>query len=294
MLRLPWVGWIGVVYLVLLHVCPAARAEEPDDIFRRGVALYERGNYVEAAAEFESILSPLRLRDVEKIKKARVYRGICLHLIGDEENAEAEFFSVLLLDPEYELDPLFTPPAIIKFFNDIRTRRADELEKLGRGNQKRDPRTGRPIERDPNLPAGGEFLLTLTPFGVGQLYNRQQVKGFVFLGTQVALLVTNISTYLVLKALDIEDGVFPPEVIPVARVLRGVNLGSLGALILVATAGIIDALWYRYVRNEAPEEPTEESSPDGFRPTPKITLELTPAGPTVPETTMGVRLEWRF
>ena len=85
-----------------------------EQLYQRGLDEYEHGDYALAAADLGNfLLSPPVGFDSEKLKRARLYRGISLFQMGDREGADKEFWQVLLMEPDFRPDPLFNEPAVI-------------------------------------------------------------------------------------------------------------------------------------------------------------------------------------
>lgn len=257
-------------------------APRPDENYQQGLDLYEGGDYALAANAFALfLLSPPVGFDPEKLKRARLYRGICLYQVGDQEGAHKEFWQVLLMDPDFRPDPLFTEPAVIASFDRIRAENAEELKKIPRppkrvANPDRDP-LGIPLARRSDEPGlGADFWRSIAPFGVAQFHNEDPTKAYVILGLESSLLIANLSTAVAFYSLRKDRNRFDPADVPDGRLLKNVNNASFFLLVGVLFYGSADGIWNATQRrNRVPARP----------------LVPTPApGPGQ----AGLSLEWQF
>jgi hypothetical protein len=276
----------SILLFFALALASAAQAQTPtptpaptpssEDQYQHALDLYEHGDYAPAADALKKLLYPPgKLFDPEKIRRAHLYCGISLFLSGDAPGADGEFYQVLLADPDFRPDPLFTPPPVIAEFDKLRAAHADELKKL--------PRTGRDhgIEpRDPlGIPVTGhgfalgrDFWISMAPFGIAQLHNKQPVKAWVLLGAESALVTADVSSYASFQAL--KSNGFTSKNSGQARTLKVVNNVSFGMLAAALLYGSADGLYF-----------------SANRPATRTTPVIQPAvGPG----TAGVRMYWRF
>jgi len=257
---------------------PAATVQSLNALFERGIELYERGEYAAAAVELEQVIaqqSRVVGFDPEKVKRAHLYRGISLFLLNDRAGADAAFWQVLrYFDPEFKPDPLFTPPAVIAAFEQLKRERREELAKVPRVPRRnpdppRDP-LGIPIRPQPE-PGAGDFWASIAPFGWAQFKNEQPVKGYAFLTAEVVLLTVNLTTYATLESVQREGSRF--ENVQNARVLKTTNNATFFLLLGTLVYGSADGIWTAtQKRTRSPAAPV-----------------LTP-GPG----NAGVQMTWRF
>ena len=246
----------------------APSAESPDEHYRRAVGLYERGEYAIAAAEFQRLLYPPKPgMDPEKTRRAHLYRGISLYLLDDKASADGEFWAVLLSDPDYAPDPLFTPPAVIASFGRLKRDNAAELRKVRvtrrREELPRDP-LGIPLEPARTSGTGGigKFWWSIAPFGAAQFHNGQPRKAYTLLAIEVPLLAANLSSLAAFEALKQEDGRFDREDLPRARFAKNVNNASFALLVAALLYGSADGLWHGSLRAAPlPEKPGPRIAP---------------------------------
>jgi hypothetical protein len=95
------------------------------------------------------------------------------------DEADANFLAWLKYDPDAVLDAALVRPEAREFLTDVRARHKSELRK------------SRPQKR--------HWILNLVPIA-GQVQNGERVKGYVLGGALGALVITNVTTYLVLSS----------------------------------------------------------------------------------------------
>lgn len=260
---------------------PAPAADDSSEVmYRRALDHYEHGDYGPAAAEFQRLLYPPKSgMDPEKTRRAHLYRGISLFLLEEKAGADGEFWAVLLSDPDYAPDPLFTPPAVIAAFSRLKRENATELRKVRvtrrRDDPERDP-MGIPLTPGTNGDGAGEFWWSIAPFGVAQFHNGQPRKAYTLLAIEAPLLVANLSSWAAFEALKKDGGRFDPGETEAAQLTKNVNNATFALLVATILYGTADGLWYGSLRAPA-------SQPAG----PVITPVLTPGG-------TGLQMTLRF
>jgi hypothetical protein len=236
---------------------PAAIPDEtPDALYRKALDFYEHGEYALAAGEFQRLLYPPKPgMDPEKTRRAHLYRGISLFLLDEKPAADGEFWAVLLSDPDYAPDPLFTPPAVIAAFARLKRDNAGELRKV-RVTRRRDdpPRDAMGIPIEPGGPGTpGEFWWSIAPFGVAQLHNGQPRKGYTLLAIEAPLLAANLSSWAAFEALKKDGGRFDEDTLDDARLLKNVNNATFALFVATLLYGTADGLWYGSL--QSPKQP---------------------------------------
>lgn len=157
----------------------------------------------------------------DRAEAFRIY-GLALFFLRLPAEAEAALLEFLRLEPEAHLDPALVAPEAIVFFEDVRARHAGELA------------TYKPRPRRRRYAA-----LNLLP-PLGQFQNGEPTKGWILAAAGGALLVTNVTTYVLLRRNCDDDTLVCSGGADKARALRSVNLVS-GALFWgVAAYGVVD------------------------------------------------------
>jgi len=194
------------------------------------------GNLAATAGDWPAVsrlVEPLLQRPLAHADLAEAHRlaGIATFFLGRPAEAEAHFLAYLRIDLDGRLDPALVPPEVVAFFNDVASRHSAELRAL------------RPRPRR-------SWVLNLVPPG-GQIQNGERTKAFVLGGLLGGLLVTNITSYLVLRSWC--TGTVGPSGSGAscdahgdhnrgASILRPVNLVSGVGLILTYAFGVYDGV----------------------------------------------------
>lgn len=105
----PGWGWL----LLLAMLTPVAGWGAPVDDLRRAKDHFEYGEYEEARRVAEALLSSNVLAADEHLIDANRIVALA-YLYGDrqdrQQKAQAYFLQLLSIEPDYRLDPFFTPP----------------------------------------------------------------------------------------------------------------------------------------------------------------------------------------
>jgi len=258
---------VAAVALAACLLAAPARADEQSD-FEKGRAAYATKNYDDADRRFSAMLDPKNgtLHDPALVADARMYWAATMIALGKKSEAAAIIEKLLLARPEYEPDPLRFPQDTINFFIDTRARIIDRINEAkavaARAAQEAHDREVREkalaakrlallesmasqeieIERHSRL-------FAMIPFGVGQFQNGQPVLGWIFLGTEGALALAAGITIPVYRsqlssaaqAHTLGQTVEEDGWISRANTTRTVNLVLVGAFVVTAVAGVIQA-----------------------------------------------------
>jgi TM2 domain-containing membrane protein YozV len=257
-----------------------AWADEIDD-FNRARTAWDTSNYAEAIERLEPLLGsgPGALTDELLIRDARVYYAASLVMEHRPRDAEVQFELLLRAIPDYEIDPVAYPTAVVDLFRSVHERIADELraEQIRKEEERRrreeEARRRREAEERRRRVQSAVYLERVVlsrqpvfmafPFGVGQFVNGQTAKGMAFLTIEATLLVLNIGSYLVESAIEAlkltAANAGPNETIEAVAFYT--NVTSLAALVVTAGIGILDAFvqfrgeevrWQRVPRRQVP------------------------------------------
>ena len=160
-------------------VDPAQAAPlDPAFALRDANAAATTGDWARVAA----LVDPLLARPLETTDLAEAHRlaGLAAFFGGRPTDAEQHFVAYLRTDLDGHLDPALYPPEVVSFFDEVRARHAAELRALR-------PRPKR------------NFALAFVPV-FAQRQNGEPVKGWIIGGLLGAFLVTNITTYFVIRS----------------------------------------------------------------------------------------------
>ncbi|MDB4966635.1 MAG: hypothetical protein JWN44_2324 [Myxococcales bacterium] len=195
---------------------------------------FDFGDYESVVTRLRPIVDALELapRDLpqktDRMEALRIY-GIACTLTDRKTAAEGAFLLLLREEPSTRLDPTLVRPEAVAFFDQVRARHRDELLAAYRKTRPR-----------------YYWALDLIPLA-GQLQNRQWRKAVIFGSVELVLLAANITTGAVLDARKgdhrdfMPEGPTGPDYRGMVPAMRGVNIASFVALLVVTGAGIIDA-----------------------------------------------------
>jgi hypothetical protein len=211
---------VCVVLACEMHTPKPAFAENGDAVEAAYVAAaqaYERGLYKQVIRQLRPLLYPKnRLSSKDMFIQAHRMLGISYVFEKDKLAAEQSFLAILAENPKFRLDPLVDPAAALRTFETIRIRSAQMLRRIELAQQAEKKRHAaeqkrreqalarlremarkasklRTVEREiVKRPA----WLNVVPFGAGQFQNGHRIKGYVLLGTQLALGAASLSLFM--------------------------------------------------------------------------------------------------
>jgi hypothetical protein len=216
---------------------PAPGADPADVLVEAGAAL-GTGDHQRAASLAGHVARDRRPIDRQDRAEAWRILGLAEFALGRRAEAEAAFYAYLKLDPDARLDPALVPPEVIHFFEEVSAKHKAELDALRPKPKRR-----------------RSMILNFVPLG-GQLQNGETTKAWIIGSAGVALLATNVTTYVLLRrwcgpqvgSSTCDDG---PST-GTARKLQVVNVASgVGAVALYAYSVIDGLRGYRRWKEEA-------------------------------------------
>lgn len=289
-----------VVVLTAAFALPAAADELSD--FESARREYENQSYAKAARELESLVGGAvpRARNPVVRLEARKYLGASYLFLGEEEAAREQFRLLLEEDPEYDIDPVAFPEAVVQTFEEVQSQvRAEHAEKTAleaaRQQQERAEELEGLIRQQQRIQMLEQLAATETvekvnsrwiaalPFGIGQFQNENRRLGIMFATTQSVFLVASIATFVGHNSLRDENPA-PDQIERAQRVERALRIGnwaSVGAFVGFALAGIIEAevRFKPVIRNTRKRElPAELQGANGAGPRLRFELGATGGG----------------
>jgi hypothetical protein len=118
---------------VLLTLGGTLLASLPAHAELRGIALYERGDYVRARRVLTEELNTPGLSKQDQAK-ARLYLAAALYASGAEESAQGQLEELALQAPSFQVDPILFPPDFVALADKARSRaegkRQEERQRL--------------------------------------------------------------------------------------------------------------------------------------------------------------------
>jgi tetratricopeptide (TPR) repeat protein len=288
----------GLVFLLVAGLAAQVAADELSD-FESARRNYDKQSYNKAARGFESLVGGAvpRARNPVVRLESRKYLGATYLFLGKEEDAREQFRLLLEEDPEYDIDPVAFPGAVVTAFKEVKSdvtlelerrtaveqarrqrERADELEELIEQQQRirglEELATVETVEK-----VNSRWIAAL-PFGIGQFQNEDRQLGIMFAVTESAFLAASIATFIGHNSLR-DENPSPDELDRARRIERALRIGnwvSVGALLSFYVAGVVEAevRFKPVIRSTRERElPDELRSPQSNGPQFRLELGLT-------------------
>ncbi len=278
-------GGLLVTTIVLAGMYWPANAhatEDEYDQFVHAKNAYEAGEYEEAVSRFEKVFDA-GLNNPALILECHKLLAVSYLFVGDNEAAERHFAKLLTISPDYVLDPMMLPIAVIDFFTNVkrknqekldalaRVRAAEEERRIAQEEARREAEIER-LTRNVYLERTYEknsMFVAFVPFGAGQFQNGHILKGALFLSSELLLTAGAVTTFFLHESLrkQANETFDSPEERESAEQLekgyRLANQASIVGLSVLVVTGIIDALynfesekvtWKKVPENEVPRD----------------------------------------
>lgn len=226
----------------------------PELRLRRGRGAFDAGDCSGTAAVLAPLAVPGSLADPKDQIAVHWMLGVCFALLERPTEAAREFSSLLVLNPDYAIDGLLTPPAAVEVFERQRTQMNAQLDEIRRAREearraRRDVERGVLVERRltvREVPLPAVFL----PFGFSQAANGQTGWAVLFGVTQGALLATNVTAYWVnigfkARTAGTDESLPTGDELLGHRIAWFTHAGALGGFVLAYAAGVAQAWWAR-------------------------------------------------
>lgn len=205
--------------------------------------LYNEIKFEQVLSKGNLLLQNQRGISGEHLQQIHKYMALAHYNIGNQDSSRAHFYTLLSLNPEFELDPVQTSPKIVAFFQTIKSAfRSDQQQKTAV------PYTEYIFLTD-NRPQAGLRSLVLP--GWGQYFKLQKKRGFI-LGSAflISANAAGITYVLEKKRRDEYRAERNPDNIA-AKYAAYNNMSKTRRLLQYAAAGIwataiLDALFTEY------------------------------------------------
>jgi len=251
----------GLVFVLMAAFALPVAADELSD-FESARRNYDKQSYAKAARGLESLVGgavPRATNPVVRLE-ARKYLGATYLFLGKKDAAREQFRSLLAEDPDYDIDPVAFPEAVVQTFHEVQaevaTERArDDAVAAARRQREKSNEVDDLIRQQQRVQTLEELAAVETvekvnsrwiaalPFGIGQFQNEDRPLGIMFAVTQSAFLAASIATFIGHNSLRDENPA-PSEIERAQRVERALRIGnwvSVGAFLSFAVAGVIEA-----------------------------------------------------
>ncbi len=288
----------GLVFVLMAAFALPVAADELSD-FESARRNYDRQSYARAAKGLESLVGGVVPRATNSVVRleARKYLGATYLFQGKKEEARQQFRLLLEEDPDYELDPVAFPEAVVQTFHEIKEEvtselaqrdaledalqqreRSEEVEELIRQQQR--IQSLEELAAVETVEKVNSRWIAAIPFGVGQFQNENRKLGIMFAVTQSVFLASSIATFVGHNSLRDENPA-PDQLDRARRVERALRIGnwvSVGAFLSFAVAGVIEAevRFKPVIKTTRPRElPDDTPSPRSTGPQIRLDLGLT-------------------
>ncbi|MBW1905553.1 MAG: hypothetical protein JRJ24_09645 [Deltaproteobacteria bacterium] len=251
----------GLVFVLMAAFALPVAADELSD-FESARRNYDRRNYAKAARGLESLVGGVVPRAANSVVRleARKYLGATYLFLGKSEAAREQFRSLLEEDPDYDIDPVAFPEAVVQTFQEVKREvsaeraRKDALEAARRKRERSDEveeliRQQQRIQMLEELAAAetvekvNSRWIAALPWGIGQFQNEDRKLGIMFAVTESAFMAASIATFIGHNSLRDENPA-PSEIERARRVEKALRIGnwvSVGAFLSFAIAGVVEA-----------------------------------------------------
>ena len=254
----------AAAFAALLVVFPTLALAGAEDDLRRARDTFEYGDYEQARTLAEDLLRRNVLASDEQLIDANRIAALS-SLYGNEpdrrEKAERYFLQILSIEPDYRLDPFFTPPAAVEFFDAVRrdnevrlapireqrrvakeARRAEE-EARARFLEER-ARAAKEATAEPEVVEKHHLALVFLPLGAGQFQNGDRSAGWTLATIQATAALTSAASFLAIQGMT-TDGRIARRDLELARNLDTVKWASAAIFYFAWGYGVVDA-WSRF------------------------------------------------
>jgi tetratricopeptide (TPR) repeat protein len=179
-------------------------------------SLYEKREFGSALKCIHLKINSASLKQKRDSLRAFERAAILYYILEDFQESNRFFDQLLLINPNYELDPVSVPPEILALYKNRKEARemANKPEKS---------------------------LLRLLPYGAGHIKEKKIKRGIVYIGVSVIALGMNIAMYNWRKSIERTDGTYdnPQQ----AANLQSVQLWAFyGGFVGTGLVSFVDAL----------------------------------------------------
>lgn len=162
--------------------------------------------YVVELLEAPLLADPPPPLDEFDMLRALTRLGASAFYVDRTELMDRAFLAALLLDPDYELDPLLYPPQVTSAFRTVRDDNASLLAPL------------REVESTPGATiyvaqqtVEQPRLVSMAPFGIGFFRSGRDLEGTLYLLSESAMATTSVVMFVLVENSRNQDGVLIPN-----------------------------------------------------------------------------------
>jgi tetratricopeptide (TPR) repeat protein len=228
--------------VVLALLCGVARANPNSDLDRAREA-FRAKNWQSAAEITNNLLYPtVTLGDRTEAVEGHLLLGAAKYEIGDRDRARTEFTEALKLNAEASMSTNFSEGAV-RLFEDTKAEfaaqraREAEAKRLAEAREKLEA-----YRKSLVVIEKRSYGVNFVPFGAGQFQNKQNVKGYIFAGTEFATAATSAGIFLYLAGTYGLSAKVPLGDVSRIQRLQQVEIGTSIAFFAIYAYGVFDSL----------------------------------------------------
>ncbi|MGB5810235.1 MAG: hypothetical protein WBG86_06875 [Polyangiales bacterium] len=289
------VALFGLIHVLVAATAVSAGADELSD-FESARRSYDRQNYSRAAQGFESLVGGAvpRARNPVVRLEARKYLGATYLFLDEPAKAREQFRRVLEEDPDYEIDPVAFPEAVVQSFQEVKAQadiaraerealeaarekddRIEELQELIRQQQRIEELEL--LARTETVERVNSRWIAALPWGIGQFQNQNRRLGIMFAVMESAFLVSSIATFIGHNALR-DENPNADDIDRARRVEKALRIGnwvSVAGLLSFYVAGVVEAqVRFRPVVRSTRERDLPDDVPLSLKKGPEVRFDL--------------------
>ncbi len=232
-----------LLFLLMAAFALPVAADELSD-FESARRSYDKQSYAKAARGLESLVGgavPRAANPVVRLE-ARKYLGATYLFLGKKDAAREQFRLLLEEDPDYDIDPVAFPEAVVQSFQEVqegvaaerarrdaqeaarqKRERSDEVEELIRQQQRIEALEK--LASEQTIEKVNSRWIAAIPFGAGQFQNENRKLGIMFATLESAFLAASIATFIGHNSLRDENPA-PDEIDRARRVEKALRIGN--------------------------------------------------------------------
>lgn len=288
---------------LLLIFVPLAAFAGPDGDLRKAKDYFEYGEYEKAREIAEALLTANVLAQDEQLIDANRIAGLAWFYGNKPDrlpHAERYFLQLLSIEPEYRLDPFFTPPSALQFFEEVKQAHEAQLapireqRRVAKEARRAEEQARRRFLADQQRQTRSDFgekveirekhnlALVFLPFGAGQFQNGDKAAGITLGAVQVLAGITSVASFVAIE--NMRSGGFTASETELARNLDTMKWVS-AALFYGAWAYSVGDAWTKFepeVVHTLPAPATRPVARQEPAETPAPTIRITPSISAVP------------
>jgi tetratricopeptide (TPR) repeat protein len=152
--------------------------------------LYNQGQYQKTIENIVNVFQTTKNIPDSSLIRLYTYQAFSYVALDKKEQALNSFRYLLILNPKLELDPRFVSPKIIEIFEESKRIKGDSIRLM--------PPPFMPMDRTSSLK--NRAMRSLLYPGLGQLYQGNKTKGYLFLGLETASIIGLVTSHFLVNS----------------------------------------------------------------------------------------------